>query len=87
MGFKSLPNDKILDVTKLKAFADDKIKVAQMTISVFDKVKTLWEKEKMLVTRIFSFSYNVLKRLLVSRLLKVGIVWKWVNFSPHKSDF
>ena len=26
---KYLPNDKILDVTKLKAFADDKLKVAK----------------------------------------------------------
>ena len=26
--------------------------------------KTLWEKEKMLVTSIFSFSHNVFKRLL-----------------------
>ena len=32
--FNSLPHDKILDVTKLKAFADDKINVAQMMISV-----------------------------------------------------
>ena len=27
--FNSLPNDKILDVTKLKAFADDKMKVTE----------------------------------------------------------
>ena len=37
----SLPNAKILDVTKLKAFADDKINVAQMTISVFDMVDNI----------------------------------------------
>ena len=33
-SFNSVPNDKILDATKLKAFADGKINVAQMMISV-----------------------------------------------------
>ena len=36
--FNPLPNDKILDVTKLKAFADDKLIVAKILISHFDKV-------------------------------------------------
>ena len=31
-----LPNDKFSDVTKLKAFADDKLNVAKMTIFLFD---------------------------------------------------
>ena len=31
----SLPNNKILYVTKFKVFADDMINVAQMMISVF----------------------------------------------------
>ena len=43
-----LPNDKILDMTKLKAFAHDILNVAKMTISLIEK-KTLLEKEKMLV--------------------------------------
>ena len=64
-SFNSLPNDKILDWSKLKAFADDKINVANMMIFVFDRVKTLWEKEKMLVTSIFSFSLNVFKKLMI----------------------
>ena len=98
-----LPNGKILDVTKLKAFADDKLNFAEVTVSVFDRVektvgkgenagyqhflhfqcfskpssltlsqtspgfymsavrllKTLWEKEKLLVTSNFSFSHSV----------------------------
>ena len=36
-----LPNNKILDKTKSKAFADNKINVAQMMISVFDKVENI----------------------------------------------
>ena len=38
----SLPNDKILDVMKLKAFADDKIDVAQMMISVLDRLQNIF---------------------------------------------
>ena len=33
----SLTNNKILDVTKLNAFADEKLIVAKMTISLFDR--------------------------------------------------
>ena len=38
MGLNPLSNVKILDMTKLKAFVDDKIKVAKMRISLFDRV-------------------------------------------------
>ena len=34
--FNSLLNDEILDVNKLKAFADDILGVAKMAISLFD---------------------------------------------------
>ena len=47
----SLPNDKSLDMIKLKAFADNKLNVAKMKISIFDRLETRLEKEKMLVTR------------------------------------
>ena len=39
MGIHSLPQDKILDLSKLIAFADDKFSVAKMVISVFDMVE------------------------------------------------
>ena len=35
----SLPYEKILDVTKLKAFADEKFNVAKIIISLFDRVE------------------------------------------------
>ena len=41
MVFNPLPNYKLFDVNKLKAFADDKTNVAQMMISVFDRVENL----------------------------------------------
>ena len=34
-----LPNDKTLDVTKSKAFADKKLNIAKMMISTFDIVE------------------------------------------------
>ena len=37
----SLPNDKILNWSKMKAFAEDKIKVLEIMISVFDYVETI----------------------------------------------
>ena len=37
----TLSKDKLLDVTKFKAFAGDKINVAHMTISVFDRVENI----------------------------------------------
>ena len=37
----------------MKAFADDKWIAAKMIIFVFDRVKTLWEKEKMPMSSIF----------------------------------
>ena len=65
----SLQND-ILDCSKLKAFAEDRIKI--LIIFVFDRLKTLWRKKKMLVTSIlvtsiFFFSLNVFKRVVKDR--------------------
>ena len=59
--FITLPNDKILDQSKLKAFADDKIYVTQKLKFVIEWVKTVWEKEKMPVTSIFFFSHIFFK--------------------------
>ena len=38
-SINSLPNDKFLDWSKLKAFADDKLNDAKMMISFFDIVE------------------------------------------------
>ena len=37
----SLPNNKIWSLTKLKAFTDDKLNVAKMMISLFDRVENI----------------------------------------------
>ena len=36
-----LPNDKILDMTKLKAFADDKLNFAKMMIALLNRGKNI----------------------------------------------
>ena len=61
----TLPNNKILDWSKLEACADDKRKVTenlQFAICT-GKGRKLREKEKMLVTGIFFFSHYIFKRL------------------------
>ena len=59
---------QLLAWSKLKAFADEKINVTEkMEILYRMRKKRLREKEKMLVTSIFSFSHNVFKRLLSQR--------------------
>ena len=73
-----LPNDKILHMTKLKAFEDDKINVAQMMISVFDRVGNIVGKGEnrgyrhflLFPPAVFSFFF-----FFSERSLKVGIVW------------
>ena len=59
LSFNSLPNDKVFDWSKLKAFASFKINVNEKLKFLLGRVETLCEKEKMLVTSIFSFSHNV----------------------------
>ena len=61
-----LLKDTILDWSKLKAFADDKINVTKKFNFVLGRVENIVEKKKkMLVTSIFSFSHNVFKSLLL----------------------
>ena len=40
------PNDKILDITKLKALEDDILNVAEMTISLFNRVENTGKRRK-----------------------------------------
>ena len=67
------PHDKILDQTKLKAFADNKLNVTKVIISVFDRVENIVGKGEIACTSNFSFSHNVFKRLLSQRRQKVSL--------------
>ena len=70
------PHDKILDQTTLKAFADDKLNVTKMVISVFDRVENIVGKGEIACTSNFSFSHNVFKRLLSQKRQKVSLCGK-----------
>ena len=39
--FNLFPHDKILDQTKLKAFADDKLNITKVIVSVFNRVENI----------------------------------------------
>ena len=46
--------------------------------------KTLWEKEKLLITSNFSFSHSVFKRLVLQTLKSQGLFGKGLNFYQMK---
>ena len=80
-GINPFPHDKILDQTELNAFADNKLNVTKMIILALIEKKTLWEKEKLLVQAISSFSRNVFQKASFPHISKVIIVWELVRHS------
>ena len=74
--FNPLTNKKVLDVTKLKAFEDDKSNVAEIANSLFDRVENTVGKEKMIVTSIFIFSLIVSFKALFFRVVKLELFGK-----------
>ena len=44
ISFNLLPNDKMLDLSKLKEFADDKLNVAKMMTYEFERAENIVEK-------------------------------------------
>ena len=73
--FNPLPNNKILDMTKLKAFADDKLNIDKMTISVLDRVENTEGKGENAGYQHFLLYPQCFPWPSSLRLLKVGIVW------------
>ena len=69
--FNSLPNDKILDQSKLKTFVDNWINFNKNFKYYLERIETLRDEEKMLVTSIFSFS------TLFSKALFPKVVQSW----------
>ena len=73
--FSSLPKEKCLDLSKFKAFADNKINVAKIMISVDVRVENMmgWEKEKILLTSIFFFFQQSFKETSLSYRMRYRI--------------
>ena len=57
-----MPDDEILDLSKLKAIADDKSNTTEIVKNVLERVeKILWERYKIMVKRVFCsiFFYSI----------------------------
>ena len=78
-GFNSLPNDKILSLSSLKTFADDKFNVAQMMISLFDSLENIVGKGENAGYQHFLLFPQCFQKLSVSGWLNVRIVWLRFN--------
>ena len=87
MLVNSLPDNKILDETKFNAFADDKLNVTKMIISVFDRVENIVGKGKIACTSNFSFFHYVFKRLLSQMSQKVSLCGNGLTFSKKNPVF
>ena len=75
ISFNPLPNDKILDMTKLKAFADNKLKVVKMKIFIFDRVENTVGKGENAVYQHFLLFPLYFPKPSCLGSLKVRIVW------------
>ena len=70
-----LPNDKILEVNKLKAFADEKLNVAKMMVSLFDRVENTVVKGENAGYQHFLLFPQCFPKPSFLGSLKFGIVW------------
>ena len=73
--FNHLPDDNIFNITKLKAFADDKLNIAKTTISHFDRVGNTVQKGEYAGYQHFLIFPQCFQKFSFSGLLKVGLVW------------
>ena len=72
MWINPLTNNKFLDLTKLKAFADDKLNISKMTISLCDRVENTVGKEENAGYQHFSSFPTVF-----SKAFFFGVVKSW----------
>ena len=70
-----LTNDKIMDVTKFKAFVDDKLKTAKMKIFLFDKIENTMGKGENAGYQHFLLFSQCFPNPSSLRSIKVRIVW------------
>ena len=73
-SFKCLPNDKILDQTKFKAFADNNFIVAEMLTFVFYRLEKIPGKGENAGYQHFLLFPQCFQKASISGSLKVNIV-------------
>ena len=71
----SLPNDKILDWSKLQALADDNINLAEKLKFVLERVENIAGKGENAGYQHFLLFPQCFQKASLSGSLKVGIVW------------
>ena len=74
-GFNSLLNNKILDLSKFKAFADDKITVTQKLKFELGRLEDILGKGEIAGNQHFLLFPPCFQKLYISGSLNVGIVW------------
>ena len=75
MSFNSLPNDEILALSKLKAFADDNLHRVQLMEFLFNRIENIMGKGENAGNQHFLLFPICFQNASSLRLLKVGIVW------------
>ena len=83
----SLPNNKFLDLSKLKAFADVKLNLREKLEFVLGSMENIVGKGENAGYQHFLLFPQCFQKASFSRLLKFGIVWERVNSISHNSDF
>ena len=68
-----------MDQTKLKAFADDKLYVTKMIISVFNRVENILGKGEIARYEQFLLFPQCFQKACFPGASKGVIVWEWVN--------
>ena len=74
--FNSLPKDKILDWSNLKAFADDKINVTKKLKCVLGREENIVGKGEHTGNQHFLLFLQCFQKLSFPEVLKIGIVWE-----------
>ena len=75
LAVNSLPNDIFLDLSKLKAFADNKISVKEKLKFVLGSMENILGKGENAGYQHFLLFPQYFQNASFSRSLKVGIVW------------
>ena len=75
MKFNPLPNDKFLDWSKFKAFADNKIITTQKLKFVLGRTENIVGKGENAGYQHFLLFPHCFQKLSFQEVLKVGIVW------------
>ena len=84
--FNPFPQDKILDQNKLKAFADNKLNVTKMIISVFDKSRKHGGKRRNCLYKQFLLFPQCFQQASFPDPSKDVTVWGWVKKDLHYRD-